>query len=71
MIVKVRQAAGYLNKKGEPGLATFKERRSDYIWANIYVFVIDCEQKKVAANPLFGFGRHSPAAVPGPGQERG
>jgi len=55
VVQKVRQAAGYLSKQGESGLATFKQRRSDYVWANTYVFVIDCEQKKVAANPLFGF----------------
>ena len=55
VVQKVQQAAGYLSKKGEAGLATFKERRSDYVWANTYVFVIDCQQKKVAANPLFGF----------------
>jgi len=55
VVQKVRQAAGYLSKQGEAGLETFKQRRSDYVWANTYVFVIDCEQKKVAANPLFGF----------------
>ena len=55
VVQKVRQAAEYLSKKGESGLATFKQRRSDYVWANTYVFVIDCEQKEVAANPLFGF----------------
>jgi cytochrome c len=55
VVQKVRQAAGYLSKQGEAGLATFKQRRSDFVWANTYVFVIDCEQKKVAANPLFGF----------------
>ena len=55
VVQKVQQAAGYLSKKGEAGLTTFKERRSEYVWANTYVFVIDCEQKKVAANPLFGF----------------
>jgi len=55
VVQKVRQAAEYLSKQGEPGLATFQQRRSDYVWANTYVFVIDCEQRKVAANPLFGF----------------
>jgi len=55
VVQKVQQAAEYLSKKGEAGLATFKERRSDYVWANTYVFVIDCHQRKVAANPLFGF----------------
>ena len=55
VVQKVRQAAEYLSKQGEPGLHTFKQRRSDYVWANTYVFVIDCEQRKVAANPLFGF----------------
>jgi hypothetical protein len=51
VVQKVQQAASYLSKKGEAGLTTFKERRSDYVWANTYVFVIDCQQKKVAANP--------------------
>src|SRR4051794_15312533 len=46
VVQKVQQAAGYLSKKGEAGLTTFKERRSDYVWANTYVFVIDCQQKK-------------------------
>ncbi|UEM02451.1 cache domain-containing protein [Skermanella rosea] len=55
VVQKVRQAAGYLSQKKEAGLATFKNRRSDYVWANSYVFVIDCEHRKVAANPLFGF----------------
>jgi len=55
VVQKVRQAAEYLSKQGEPGLATFMQRRSDYVWANTYVFVIDCQQRKVAANPLFGF----------------
>src|SRR5919112_2055177 len=55
VVQKIRQAAGYLSKQGEAGLATFKQRRSDYVWANAYVFVVDCQQKKVAANPLFGF----------------
>ena len=55
VVQKVQQAADYLSKKGEAGLTTFKERRSEYVWANTYVFVIDCQQKKVAANPLFGF----------------
>jgi len=55
VVQKVQQAVEYLRKQGEAGLATFKQRRSDYVWANTYVFVIDCQQKKVAANPLFGF----------------
>jgi cytochrome c len=55
VIQKVQQAARYLSKHGEAGLETFKQRKSEYVWANTYVFVIDCNQKKVAANPLFGF----------------
>ena len=46
VVQKVQQAAGYLIKKGEAGLTTFKERRSDYVWANTYVFVIDCRRRR-------------------------
>jgi hypothetical protein len=46
VVQKVQQAAGYLEKHGKTGLATFKERRSDYVWANTYVFVIDVNQRR-------------------------
>ena len=52
VVHKVKQAASYLAKEKEAGLATFKQKQSDYVWADTYVFVIDCVQKKNAAHPL-------------------
>jgi len=52
VIQKVKQAASYLAQKKEAGLETFKQKQSDYVWADTYVFVIDCVQKKNAAHPL-------------------
>ena len=52
VVQKVKQAASYLAKEKEAGLATFKQKQSEYVWADTYVFVIDCVQKKNAAHPL-------------------
>jgi cytochrome c len=52
VVRKVKQAANYLAQEKEAGLATFKQKQSDYVWADTYVFVIDCVQKKNAAHPL-------------------
>ena len=50
VVQKVKQAASYLAKEKEAGLATFKQEQSDYVWADTYVFVADCVQKKCAAS---------------------
>ena len=52
VVQKVKQAASYLAKEKEAGLATFKQKQSEYVWADTYVFVVDCVQKKNAANPI-------------------
>ena len=52
VVQKVKQAASYLAKEKEAGLATFKQEQSDYVWADTYVFVADCVQKKCAAHPM-------------------
>ena len=52
VIQKVKQAASYLAKEKEAGLETFKQKQSDYVWADTYVFVADCVQKKCAAHPM-------------------
>ena len=52
VIHKVKQAGSYLAQKKEAGLETFKQKQSDYVWADTYVFVVDCVQKKNAANPI-------------------
>jgi cytochrome c len=51
-VQKVKQAASYLAKEKEAGLATFKQRQSDYVWADTYVFAMDCVQKKIVAHPI-------------------
>jgi cytochrome c len=52
VVQKVKQAASYLAKEKEAGLATFKQKQSDYVWADTYVFVFDCAQKKNVAHPI-------------------
>jgi len=52
VVQKVHAAAVYLSKEGAGGLATFKKPQSDYVWADTYVFVSDCVQKKNAAHPI-------------------
>jgi cytochrome c len=51
VVQKVKQAASYLAKEREAGLATFKQKQSEYVWADTYVFVFDCAQKKNVAHP--------------------
>ena len=48
VVHKVKQAARDLAQKA--GLVTFKQKHSEYVWADTYVFVVDCVQKKSAAN---------------------
>ena len=52
VVQKVHAAAMDLSKQGAAGLATFKQKQSDYVWADTYVFVSDCVQKKNAAHPI-------------------
>jgi cytochrome c len=52
VVQKVKQAASYLAKEKEVGLATFKQKQSEYVWADTYVFVFDCAQKKNVAHPI-------------------
>ena len=52
VVHKVKQAASYLAQEKEAGLATFKQKQSEYVWADTYVFVFDCAQKKNVAHPI-------------------
>ncbi len=55
VIQKTREAAEYLIKEGEKGLATFNSRNAQSFWkADGYVFVIDCEHGKLLAHPTIG-----------------
>ncbi len=50
VIAKVREAAVALSKSGD--VAQFNKRPSPWIWADTYIFVLDCDKKITAAHPL-------------------
>jgi hypothetical protein len=53
VIEKTREAAEYLAKEGEKGIATFKSRNVRSFWkSDGYIFVIDCEHGKMLAHPI-------------------
>jgi hypothetical protein len=56
VIQKTREAAAYLAKEGEKGIATFKSKNAQSFWkTDGYIFVIDCEHGKILAHPIFVF----------------
>lgn len=50
VIAKVREAAAALSKSSD--VAQFNKRPSPWIWADTYIFVLDCDKKVTAAHPL-------------------
>ncbi len=53
VIQKTREAAEYLAKEGEKGIATFKSKNAHSFWkTDGYIFVIDCEHGKILAHPF-------------------
>jgi len=52
VIAKVKEAAAYLAKEGEAGLATFDSADSPFVWKDAYVFVWDCASDTVVAHPV-------------------
>lgn len=53
VIEKTREAAAYLAKEGEKGIATFKSKNVQSFWkTDGYIFVIDCEHGKMLAHPI-------------------
>ncbi len=50
VIAKVREAAAALSKTGD--VTQFNKRPSPWIWADTYIFVLDCDKKVTAAHPL-------------------
>lgn len=51
VVVKVREAAAYLEREGKTGLATFDQAESPFVWKDTYVFVLDCAVDKNVAHP--------------------
>jgi cytochrome c len=59
VMVKVQEAADYLAKHGEEGLAEFNKKDGKFTWGKgKYVFVYNCEAGVIAAHP-------SPARIGG------
>jgi len=50
VVIKVREAAAYLEEVGEEGLTEFKDPEGPWAWENTYVFVYDCEEGVCVAN---------------------
>lgn len=47
----VREAAAFLSEKGEPGLATFRDKATTFVFKNSFVFVFDCYDYVLVAAP--------------------
>lgn len=52
VIAKVREAAAYLGKEGEAGLAAIGAEGSPFIWKDTYVFVYDCAADVIVAHAV-------------------
>ncbi len=52
VIQKVKEAADYLSKKGEAGLADFNKKGTKWVWKDTYIFVYCCKKGTVAAHPI-------------------
>jgi hypothetical protein len=50
VIAKVRDAAEFLSKNGESGLAEFNDPRGRWAWKDTYVFVLDCGKEEMVAH---------------------
>lgn len=50
VIAKVREAAAALSKTGD--VTQFNKRPSPWIWADTYIFVLDCDKKVTVAHPM-------------------
>jgi len=51
IVEKVQEAAEYLAKTGDVGLADFKGEKSRWAWKDTYVFVYNCKEDKILAHP--------------------
>jgi len=50
VVAKVREAASTLSKTGD--VAQFNEKQSPWVWKNTYIYVVDCDKRVEAANPI-------------------
>jgi hypothetical protein len=52
IVSKTQQATVLLEEQGEAGLDVFNQKDSEYVWADTYVFIYDCEKNIMAAHPI-------------------
>jgi hypothetical protein len=52
VVQRVKEAAAYLARTGEPGLEMFRSKDSPYVWKDSYVVVDSCELDQVIAHPI-------------------
>lgn len=52
VLAKVREAAKYLEQKGEDGVAEFGDKESRWTWKDTYVWVLDCDNFTNKAHPI-------------------
>ena len=50
VVAKVREAASTLSKTGD--VAQFNQKQSPWVWKNTYIYVVDCDKRVEAANPI-------------------
>ena len=53
VVSKVRMAAKLLADQGAAGIEVIRDSTSEFTWKDTYVFVVDCHQDLVLANPAF------------------
>lgn len=53
VIEKIRQAAELLKARGEEGLEMLRSPKSEFVWKDAYLFIIDLEKSLVLSNPAF------------------
>lgn len=54
VIAKVKEAADFLSKNGEAGLAQFNDPKGPWVYKDTYVFVTDCSKDEMVGHPMSG-----------------
>lgn len=52
VIQKVREAAEFLSKAGDAGLAAFADKTGKWVWKDTYVWVLKCSSLTDASHPF-------------------
>lgn len=52
IVQKVKAAAEFLSKAGEPGLADFNQKDGPWVWSDTYITVHECEKGIAVAHPM-------------------